>query len=236
MLNRIIQKILRIIEINSEKNYDKDARNIERELQRRALSQTTDFIEKNMASTKSFPDNISLLKYSLDLTKNDGLFIEFGVYKGKTINFIASNTDQVVYGFDSFEGLPEDWRDQFEKGTFKLDKLPKVKKNVKLIKGWFENTLPHFIERYPEKCAFIHIDCDLYSSTKTIFDLLKNKIKKDTIIVFDEFFNYPGWKEGEYKSFIEFIEDNNIKFKYIGYCRYDEQVAVKIIEVSDENV
>lgn len=219
-----------------EINYDKDARNIERELQRRALSQTADFVEKNMAQIKSFADKNSLLKYSVDLAKNDGLFIEFGVYKGKTINFIASNTEQIVYGFDSFEGLPEDWRDQFEKGTFKVDKLPKVKKNVKLIKGWFENTLPQFVEEHPNNCAFIHIDCDLYSSTNTIFNLLKNKITKDTIIVFDEFFNYSGWKEGEYKSFTKFIQNNNIQFEYMGYCRYDEQVAVKISEICDENV
>ncbi len=229
MFKRVIQKSLKIIEIGQ----DKDSQNIERELQRRALSQTAEFVEENMFKTKSFPDKSSLLKYSIDLAKNDGLFIEFGVYKGKTINFIASNTDQLVYGFDSFEGLPEDWRDQFEKGTFKVDKLPNVKKNVKLIKGLFENTLPPFIEENPKKCAFIHIDCDLYSSTKTIFNLLKNKITTDTVIVFDEFFNYPGWKDGEYKSFIEFIENNNIKFEYIGYCRYDEQVAVIISEVCD---
>jgi hypothetical protein len=229
MLNRLILKLLNILEIN----YDKDAHNIERELQRRALSQAADFVEENMAQIKSFTDKYSLLKYSLDLAKNDGLFMEFGVYQGDTINFIASNTDQIVYGFDSFEGLPEDWRSQFVKGTFKVDKLPNVKKNVKLIKGWFENSLPQFIEENPNKCAFIHIDCDLYSSTNTIFNLLSNKITKNTIIVFDEFFNYPGWKEGEYKSFIEFIDNNNIKFEYLGYCRYDEQVAVKILDIKN---
>lgn len=235
MLNQVIQKIIKIIEFNNEKNFDKDVWNIERELQRRALSQTVDFVEKNMATTKSFTDNISLLQYSLNLTKNDGLFLEFGVYKGKTINFIASNIDQQVYGFDSFEGLPEDWRDKYEKGTFKVDELPKVKKNVKLIKGWFDNTLPQFVEEHPKKCSFIHIDCDLYSSTKTIFNFLRNKITKNTIIVFDEFFNYHGWKEGEYKAFIEFIENNNLKFEYVGYNRYGEQVAVKISEVCDIN-
>lgn len=86
-----------------------------------------------------------------------------------------------------------------------------------------------FIAENHEDCSFIHVDCDLYSSTKTIFHYLNDKIKKDTIIVFDEFFNYHGWKEGEYKAFMEFIHSSNLNYEYIGYCRYEEQVAIKIL-------
>ena len=40
----------------------------------------------------------------------DGLFLEFGVYKGTSINFISSLIpDKKIYGFDSFGGLPEEW-------------------------------------------------------------------------------------------------------------------------------
>ncbi len=99
---------------------------------------------------------------------------------------------------------------------------------MELVKGWFEDTLPEFVSKHSEKCSFIHIDCDLYSSTKTIFKFLNEKIEKGTVIVFDEFFNYPGWKNGEFKAFMEFIELNHMKFEYIGYCRYDEQVAIRI--------
>jgi hypothetical protein len=53
----------------------------------------------------------------------------------------------------------------------------------------------------------------------------------DGFIVFDEFFNYPGWKYGEYKAF---IESKNVEYEYIGYCKYDEQVAVKILEVNKD--
>ena len=227
MIKILIDKILEILDWS----YDRSAKNIERQLQKNALLDTARFIEKNMVKTRSFKDKFSLMKYSLDFAEDEGLFLEFGVFEGTTINFISANTDKTVYGFDSFEGLPEDWRDGFEKGTFKT-KIPEVNKNVKLIKGWFNNTLPSFREKHPESCSFIHIDCDLYFSTKTIFDNLHNKIKEGTIIVFDEFFNYPGWKEGEYKAFIEFVNSHNIKYEYIGYCRYDEQVALKILEVN----
>ncbi|MCC7551729.1 MAG: class I SAM-dependent methyltransferase [Methanobacterium sp.] len=226
MLNHIIKKILKIIDINNTR----DSRNIGRELQRRALKQTAIFIEENMLKTKSFPNKISLLKYALDISDNNGLYVEFGVYEGVTLNLISSIVkNKIIYGFDSFEGLPEDWRDGFEKGFFKMENLPEVNENTKLVIGMFEDTLPNFVSKHNEKCSFIHVDCDLYSSTTTIFKVLSDKIKKDTVIVFDEFFNYPGWKMGESKAFLEFVNSNNIKFEYIGYSLYDQQVAVRIL-------
>ena len=159
--------------------------------------------------------------------------MEFGVYKGETINIISeAKPDKIIYGFDSFEGLPEDWRYQwnfnFSKGSFGLNgKMPRVNSNVRLVKGWFNETLPEFVKAHREPCAFIHVDCDLYSSTKTIFDNLKDKIVSGTVIAFDEFFNYPGWQEGEYKAFTELVAEKNFEFEYI--ARTDkEQVAVKI--------
>ncbi len=74
----------------------------------------------------------------------------------------------------------------------------------------------------------MHIDCDLYSSTKTVFDLMGGKLEKDSILVFDEFFNYPGWKQHEFKAFMEFIENNNRNFEYIGYVYRHSQVAVRM--------
>jgi len=76
----------------------------------------------------------------------NGLFLEFGVWKGNTINHIASRIADDIYGFDSFEGLPENWRDGLNKNLFSVDKLPTVKNNVTLIKDWFNKTLPEFFE------------------------------------------------------------------------------------------
>ena len=106
-------------------------------------------------------------------------------------------------------------------------KLPPVRENVRLIKGWFNETLPEFVKAHPEPCAFIHVDCDLYSSTKTIFDNLKNQIVSGTVIAFDEYFGYPCWADGEYKAFMELIEENNLEFEYIARTN-GMQVAVKI--------
>ena len=73
----------------------------------------------------------------------NGLLIEFGVWKGRSINYFAKRVSETIYGFDSFEGLKEDWSGWgFAKGAFDLGgKLPKVENNVILIKGWFDKTL-----------------------------------------------------------------------------------------------
>ena len=124
-----------------------------------------------------------------------------------------------MYGFDSFEGLPEKWRDGFDKGCFNRNgDLPQVNSNVELIKGWFNETILNFINTHNKKVSFIHMDADLYSSTKFIFDVLKDYIDTDCIIIFDELVNYPGFDgdTGELKAFYEFITENKVDYEWIG--------------------
>ncbi len=200
--------------------------------QNNAMESTVRYIEKKMFNVFSFDSKFSLLDHAVNQAQLPGLFCEFGVFTGETINHIANKISTVIHGFDSFEGLPEFWRDGFDKGTFSIkdeNGIPSVRKNVKLHVGWFDNTLPIFINNYPEALSFIHVDCDLYSSTKTIFNFLESRIHSGTIIVFDEYFNYPGWEQHEYKAFQEFIAENNMTYQYIGYNKYHEQVAVRIL-------
>jgi hypothetical protein len=106
-----------------------------------------------------------------------------------------------------------------------------VNKNVVLIKGWFNETLPSFIKEQNKKISFIHMDADLYSSTKYIFDTLKDYIDKDCVIVFDELVNYPNFDgpNGELRAFYEFITENKVDYKWIGIngCG-GQEVAVMI--------
>ena len=200
-------------------------------LNRLAGMQTADFVTNNLNTVKAFLDRKEYLIPVLNQVDNSnaGQYLEFGVYKGDSINRISKALpNKIIYGFDSFEGLPENWHSHMLKGRFNLNgDLPQVNENVRLIKGWFNETLPQFVKEHPEPCAFIHIDCDLYSSTKTIFSELKNQIVSGTVIAFDEYFNYPGWQEGEYKAFMEFIQENDVDFEYIARTER-EQVAVKI--------
>lgn len=205
-------------------------RNLRKYLFELAGRQSAEYIVEKMLTVRTFSHNFDLLKYALSKVEIEGLYLEFGVFSGNTINHISRiKSNQVIYGFDSFEGLPEDWRSGFEEKCFSVKTLPQVNRNVELIKGWFNESLPIFVKKHEEQCAFIHIDCDLYSSTKIIFENLKKKIKSGTILVFDEYFNYPGWQEHEFKAFQEFIKETGLKYKYLGYVETHEQVAVRIL-------
>ncbi len=77
---------------------------------------------------------------------------------------------------------------------FAWPRLPKVRGNVRLIQGWFDKILPDFWPAHQGPALFRHIDSDLYSSARTVFTLFRDRIRPGTVIVFDEFFNYSGWK------------------------------------------
>ena len=180
-----------------------------------------EFIELNLPKIhKKVIKTTNLLNYIL---KNkyitiDGLWLEFGVYKGSSIRQISKYTKKTIYGFDSFEGIPDDWY-CVKKGYFSLNGIiPKIQeKNIKLIKGLFNDTLPQFVkEHVKEKIAFLHIDSDLYCSASTILTELQDLIIPGTIIIFDELINYPNYENGEFKAFYEFINKTIYNYEWIG--------------------
>ena len=167
----------------------------------------------------------------IKVSQIDGLCMEFGVYNGDSINYFSKACpNKIWFGFDSFEGFQEDWRGgYFAKGNYSLDgKKPKVNKNVKLIKGWFKDTLPKFLKLNNDKICFVHIDCDTYESTKEVLNILTSKkLTPGTLILFDEYLSYVGWKQGEFKAWQEFVKKNKIKYKYEMFG--ERQALVKII-------
>jgi hypothetical protein len=232
---RISDKLRNVLGINDigRRLDDVAKRDLVRELESRAFVSSAAFIEERMANAIALDSSESVLDLALAKVSNnsEGLFCEFGVYQARTINYIARKIGSQVYGFDSFKGLPEDWRAGFPAGTFGLDSkgLPTCEPNVELIVGWFDETLPNFIVDHKNELAFLHIDCDLYSSTKTIFRYLGPQLRPGSLIVFDEYFNYPGWQQHEHRAFEEFIESTGHRFEYLCYNRFSEQVAVQIL-------
>lgn len=160
----------------------------------------------------------------------EGLYLEFGVKKGATLRGIAAMTPHTVHGFDSFEGLPEDWAGTaLARGKFSTGgRLPKVPANVELHVGWFDDTLPAFVATHPGPVAFMHVDCDLYSSTRTIFEHLGERLVPGSVIVFDEYFNYPNWQQHEYRAFQEFVHARAVRYRYLGFVARGGSVAVRI--------
>lgn len=162
--------------------------------------------------------------------KKEGLYLEFGVHKGKSINFLSKLIkDKIIYGFDSFEGLKEDWKGtQATKGTFNLNgKIPSLNKNIFPIKGWIQDTLPIFLKR-SENINFVHIDVDTYNTSNFILKTIKPFLNNGAIILFDELYNCIGWEENEYKALIENF--NEKEYDYLAFSKEGSQVLIKYIK------
>jgi len=192
-----------------------------------AARDSADYWVKHMITAQAFDDDIALLKHATGLVRKHGLFLEFGVASGRTISAIANLSKARVFGFDSFEGLPEDWRTGFPRGIF-ASPLPKVPANVSLIKGLFSETLPGFLREHSEPVAFLHVDCDIYESAKCIFELLYERIGPGCVIVFDEYFNYPGWRDHEHRAFAEFVSQRQLAFRYDSFVPSHQQVCILV--------
>ncbi|UJR12397.1 hypothetical protein I4U23_016574 [Adineta vaga] len=194
------------------------------------------FLQDLKSSISKIPNALSPLQYILEnkLISSDGLIIECGVGSALTTNYIAKNinANRIVYGFDSFQGLPEDWSPRpMQKGAYKQSTIPVVEDNIKIITGMFEDTLPDFVNNHINaKIALLHVDCDIYSSTKTVFDYLGKLLGPKSIIVFDEFWHYDGYENHECKAFYEWlINENKLNsIQWIGYCGdYDGDYYIK---------
>ncbi len=166
---------------------------------------------------------------------NSDLIAEFGVNKGESfVQLCSLFPTQTIYGFDAFKGLPDGghWKgNMIHTHEFKHGGVPtfEIPKNGEIINGWFENTLPEFFNSPRGFSKFLHIDCDVYSSTVTILENCRDTLGKGTIIVFDDYCNYPGWRNGEWKAWQEFVKKYSIKYEYMYVAGM--AVGLKIIKI-----
>jgi hypothetical protein len=152
-------------------------------------------------------EHYALLRHTLTLSPQ-GVALEFGVGSGQSTRILAEHMP--VIGFDSWLGLPESWRPEFPAGSFAH--MPPEIENVDLIDGWFEDTLPGF--SFPV-AGLVHIDCDLYSSTKTVLD--HTPLTRGCIVVFDEWHGYDGCEDHEQRAWREYAAANDINWSVIGH-------------------
>lgn len=209
------------------------------EIERRAVLSTADYVTEHMADAIVFNSHWELLDFSIGRSMREGGILEFGVYKAKTLNYIADRVKHkapgtIVWGFDSFTGLPSDWTGYFiTKETFDLQgALPPVRSNVKLVKGYFDESLDRWLASEGariDKISLLHVDSDLYESCVTILEKLRRFIVPGTFILFDEYFNYPNWKKHEYQAFQEFCAKYGVKYKYLAY--HEQKVLAEICSI-----
>ena len=198
----------------------------------RAVEDSVDYVEAKMQRAMHFNFREDLWRYSFNQRRNSGLVLEFGVWRGYSTQFFAKKLpgNERIYGFDSFEGLQEDWAgNDRPKGYFSLEgRLPKVRANVTLVKGFFNESVPDFLKSHSDTpVSFIHFDADTYEAAQTVFSLLGERITKGTVIVFDEYLGYRGWRIGEWKAWQEFVKEHSKEYEYLAFS--DKQVAIRIL-------
>ena len=198
--------------------------------------------QKNHPFTRSFAWAFSLPKlpplhfhrwalfdHMTDLSKKNRPFYEFGVWRGEAFRYLIK-TFKKGYGFDTFEGLPEDWHNK-KAGTYTSDgNIPKIK-GGKFIVGKFEDTLPDFFAEERPKASLINFDADLHSSTICALNHAKPVIDKHTILIFDEFIINKNWEQDEYKALEEFCTNNHYSYEVLAISFFTKQVAVKIVGI-----
>lgn len=204
---------------------------------RLASEESARYVLEHMRTVPNFDTDYDLHKWvtttQLDpKLLSDGWVLEFGVATGRTLNQFAHwLPNKSVFGFDGFEGLPEDWTSRMRRGFFARDTLPRVRGNCELVVGWFDQTLPGFKKRQikNDPIALLHVDCDLYSSTVTILNNLRENIVPGTVIVFDEYINYPGWQLDEFRAWQEHCRMYGVRYQYIGRVSRHQKVAMRVI-------
>ncbi len=173
-----------------------------------------------------------LWRYTVSLVNDPRLcWCEFGVGEGESLDWFALHKpkENVLFGFDSFQGLPEPWMCH-PVGQWKAQAYVPNRNDIVIVPGMLEESLERdaVIQHLGGQIGLLHIDCDLYSSTKTVFTKLRRLIGSGTVIIFDEFYGYCGWEQCEAKAFNEFVMENQVRFEYI--ARSDFQIAVQILD------
>ncbi|MGF7123336.1 class I SAM-dependent methyltransferase [Rhodococcus sp. TAF43] len=207
-------------------------RDISHALDIQATAESAQFVLDHMPKAPVFWHPHDTLRYGLEVVKVDGLALEFGVASGTTLKIISEAlrpTGHEVWGFDVWTGLPEAWRTGFPAGEFAQQDVPSVP-GAQLVSGLFEDTLPGFLAEHPGPVAFAHLDADLYSSTRTVLELLADRLVPGTVLMFDEYFNYPGWQDHEHRAWTEFATRTGLEFDYLAYTANHEQVVVRLRE------
>lgn len=201
--------------------------------ERDAVRTSALFAQQHMPTVPTFAHPDETLGHCLELAPPAGMALEFGVYTGHTLRVISAARKGVdVYGFDSFQGLPEAWRPNIPAGAFHAPEMPEVD-GAELVVGWFDQSLPPFLADHPGPVGFLHVDCDLYSSTVTVLQQVGPRLEAGSVILFDEYWNYPGWQDHEHRAWMEYVEATGTQFEYVTYTSNNEQVAVRVTGVAN---
>ncbi|GJM12285.1 MAG: hypothetical protein DHS20C12_06880 [Pseudohongiella sp.] len=159
----------------------------------------------------------------------DRPFYEFGVFRGQAFKYLIATFKQ-GFGFDTFEGLPEDWYAEKAGSYSSAGKIPEIA-GGEFVAGKFEDTLPEFFSQPRQVASVINFDADLYSSTLCALNHSKCVMDSQTILVFDELIVNENWEQDEYRALNEFCAANNLTYELLAISFFTKQVAIRLIGI-----
>ncbi|TDX00256.1 class I SAM-dependent methyltransferase [Dinghuibacter silviterrae] len=186
---------------------------------------------------RNYEDRVKLHEY---IVRQEGLeqkpihYFEFGVAGGYSFKWwlnACKNNDSAFFGFDTFEGLPENWH-FYKKGDMAYDAPTLEDKRARFIKGLFQESVPPFLEEYRDHfmkapvTRVLHLDADLYTSTLFALTAMAPYLRNGDIIMFDEF-NVPNH---EFAAWTEFVKCYYIKYEVLGAVNNFYQTCFKVIK------
>lgn len=183
---------------------------------------------------RNYTDREKLHQYVVDheqLAARPVHYFEFGVAGGYSFRWWLSHCTHpgsAFFGFDTFEGLPEDWH-FFKKGEMAYDVPQLEDTRARFLKGIFQDTLPPFLEEYPRRTdavRVIHMDADLYSSTLFALTAMAPFLRNGDVVMFDEF-NVPNH---EFAAWNEFVKCYYVRYEVLGSVNNYYQTAIKIVK------
>lgn len=180
----------------------------------------------------SFHDRAEMFRSVYERIGGDAIdYLEFGVFEGDSMRqwiHLNENKDSRFFGFDSFEGLPTDWREGQAKGHFALQgAMPQIDDpRVKFVKGWFENTIPPFACDFsPQNRLLLHIDADLYASAMLALVHFAPHMSRGTLLIFDELYD----RENEFKALMDWQRIYKKEFRIIAEMENYGKICVELI-------
>lgn len=191
-----------------------------------------DYALSHIPPARMLPFGEQVLELSLEYATLKGLTLEFGVFHGRSLRLIADRVKRNVHGFDSFRGLPENWTPRTPAGSYSTEgRIPRLPEHVELHQGWFQDSLPEFVRGEKRPVRLAHLDCDLYSSTRTVLENLLPLLRKGSVLVFDDYLGYPEWRDHEHRAFHEFADEKGIEFRYLFFSLLGRPAAVELTSV-----
>ncbi len=170
----------------------------------------------------------------------EGDYAEFGSWGGMTFTLAYGESRRhghtaKLWAFDSFQGLPsprgaEDEHPEWRAGKMatNLEEFHAIcvangipRDSYTVVPGFYEDTLPQRSPAEgPTDIALAYVDCDLYSSSKTVLEFLRPRLKHGMIVAFDDYFCWsPTQPSGERKALLELVAEDDT-WDWVPYVQY----------------